>query len=71
MLFKRFGGGLDKEKLDDQRLHIIARWNKIESDSINLLKIKNNSQDQEKLAREKLLMKNDNEDIVIIRAIDE
>ena len=28
ILFKRFGGGLDKEKVYDQGFHIIAPWNK-------------------------------------------
>ena len=28
VLFKRFGGGLDKEKVYDQGFHIVAPWNK-------------------------------------------
>ena len=39
----------------------------IKSDSIELLELKNNSNKQEKFAREKFLMKKDNEDIYIIR----
>lgn len=29
VLFKRFGGGLDKEKVFDQGFHIVAPWNKM------------------------------------------
>ncbi len=39
----------------------------IEKDSIELYKLQNNPQAQEKFAREKFLMKKDNEDVFIIR----
>ena len=29
VIFKRFGGGLDKEKIYDQGFHVIAPWNKM------------------------------------------
>ena len=39
----------------------------IKSDSTELSNLKNNSKQQEKFAREKFLMKKDNEDVFIIR----
>lgn len=39
----------------------------IKSDSAELFKLKNDSNEQERFAREKFLMKKDNEDIFIIR----
>ena len=39
----------------------------IKSDSTELSNLKNNSEAQEKIAREKFLMKKDNEDIFILR----
>ena len=29
VLFKRFSGGLDKEKIYDQGFHVVAPWNKM------------------------------------------
>ena len=39
----------------------------IKNDSTELSNLKNNSEEQEKFAREKFLMKKDNEDVFIIR----
>ena len=41
--------------------------NEIKSDSTELYQLKNNPDEQEKFAREKFLMKKENEDIFIIR----
>jgi len=29
VLFKRFGGGIDKERIYDQGFHFVAPWNKM------------------------------------------
>ena len=54
----------DVEKLKNQKKYYITE---IKKDSTNLNKLENNPSEQEKFAREKFLMKKDNEDIFIIR----
>lgn len=52
------------DELSKQREFYISE---IQKDSTKLQNLKNNPQEQEKFAREKFLMKKDNEDIFIIR----
>ena len=54
----------DIDNLKEQKSFYISE---IKNDSVELFKLKNNSEEQEKFAREKFLMKKDNEDIFIIR----
>ena len=58
----------DVEKLKNQKKYYITE---IKKDSTNLNKLENNPSEQEKFAREKFLMKKDNEDIFIIRKKDD
>ena len=55
------------KKADDLKKQKEFYISKIKSDSTKLFKLKNDSEEQEKFAREKFLMKKDNEDIFIIR----
>ena len=52
------------DNLKEQKEFYISE---IKSDSTELFNLKNNSEKQEKFAREKFLMKKDNEDVFIIR----
>ena len=52
------------DNLKEQKEFYISE---IKSDSTKLSKLKNDNEEQEKFAREKFLMKKDNEDIFIIR----
>ena len=56
-----------KNNVDDLKEQKEFYISEIKSDSTELFKLKNNSEEQEKFAREKFLMKKDNEDIFIIR----
>ena len=59
--------GLDIKKVKQQE-EIVKRLEvEIKSDSTELSRLKNDSEKQEKFAREKFLMKKDNEDVFIIR----
>ena len=51
-------------KLEDQKEYYISETSK---DSIELYQLQNSKQEQERFAREKFLMKKDNEDVFIIR----
>lgn len=53
------------EKLENQKSYYIFET---EKDSTDFYHLKNTKKEQEKFAREKFLMKKDNEDIFIIRA---
>ena len=56
-----------KNNVDDLKEQKEFYISEIKSDSTELLNLKNNSEEQEKFARQKFLMKKDNEDIFIIR----
>jgi len=56
-----------KNKIDDLKSQKEINITKIESDSIELHKLQNNPAEQEKFAREKFLIKKENEDIFIIK----
>ena len=56
-----------KNNIDDLKEQKEFYISEIKSDSTELFKLKNNSEKQEKFAREKFLMKKDNEDIFILR----
>ena len=56
-----------KNNVDDLKEQKEFYISEIKSDSTELSNLKNNSEEQEKFAREKFLMKKDNEDIFIIR----
>ena len=56
-----------KNNVDDLKEQKEFYISEIKSDSTKLFKLKNDSDEQEKFAREKFLMKKDNEDIFIIR----
>ena len=55
---------LYENKLEKQKKYYLSE---IEEDSIELYQLQNNKEEQERFAREKFLMKKDNEDIFIIR----
>jgi cell division protein DivIC len=55
----------DVEGLENHKAYYLSE---IEKDSTELYHLKNTKKQQEKFAREKFLMKKDNEDIFIIRA---
>ena len=56
-----------KKNIKDIKTQKLYYLNKIKSDSSRLNDLKNNKKEQEKFAREKFLMKKENEDIFIIR----
>lgn len=56
-----------KNNVDDLKEQKEFYISEIKSDSTELFKLKNDSEEQEKFAREKFLMKKDNENIFIIR----
>ena len=56
-----------KNNVDDLKEQREFYISEIKSDSTELFNLKNNSEKQEKFAREKFLMKKDNEDIFILR----
>ncbi|HIG32939.1 MAG TPA: septum formation initiator family protein [Flavobacteriales bacterium] len=56
-----------KNNVDDLKEQKEFYISEIKSDSAELFKLKNDSEEQEKFAREKFLMKKDNENIFIIR----
>ena len=56
-----------KNNVDDLKEQKEFYISEIKSDSTELSNLKNDSEEQEKFAREKFLMKKDNEDIFIIR----
>jgi hypothetical protein len=56
-----------KNKVDDLKEQKDFYISEIKLDSTELSKLKSESEEQEKFAREKFLMKKDNEDIFIIR----
>ena len=56
-----------KNKVDDLNGQKEFYMTEIKNDSTELSKLRNDTNEQEKFAREKFLMKKDNEDIFIIR----
>ena len=56
-----------KNNVDDLKEQKEFYISEIKSDSTELSNLKNDSEEQERFAREKFLMKKDNEDIFIIR----
>ena len=56
-----------KNNVDDLKERKEFYLSEIKSDSTELSNLKNDSEEQERFAREKFLMKKDNEDIFIIR----
>ena len=56
-----------KNTVDDLKSQKEFYINEIKSDSTELYQLQNNPAEQEKFAREKFLMKKENEDIFIIR----
>ena len=56
-----------KNNVDDLKEQKDFYISEIKSDSTELSKLKNDSEEQEKFAREKFLMKKDNGDIFIIK----
>ena len=56
-----------KNNVDDLKEQKEFYISEIKSDSTELSKLKNDSEEQDRFAREKFLMKKDNEDIFIIR----
>ena len=56
-----------KNNVDDLKEQKDFYLSGIKSDSTELYKLKNDSEEQEKFARERFLMKKDNEDVFIIR----
>ena len=56
-----------RNNVDDLKEQKEFYISEIKSDSTELFNLKNNSEKQEKFAREKFLMKKDNEDIFILR----
>jgi cell division protein DivIC len=56
-----------KNAVDDLKSQKEFYINEIKSDSTELYQLQNNPAEQEKFAREKFLMKKENEDIFIIR----
>ena len=56
-----------KNNVDDLKEQKEFYISEIKSDSTELFNLKNNSEKQEKFARENFLMKKDNEDIFILR----
>ena len=63
-LIKQYQLNQNIKKLERKKEYYISE---IEKDSIKLYQLRNNKEEQEKFAREKFLMKKDNEDIFIIR----
>ena len=64
-LIKQYQLQKDINKLKEQKEYYISE---IESDSIELYQLQNSEEEQERFAREKFLMKKDNEDVFIIKA---
>ena len=58
----------EKNDLEEQKEYYI---NQIKKDSIALFDLTNNQETQEKFAREKYLMKKENEDVIVIIDSDE
>jgi cell division protein DivIC len=56
-----------KNTVDDLKIQKEFYISEIKSDSIELYKLQNDTAEQERFAREKFLMKKENEDIFIIR----
>tara|TARA_B100000768_G_C11219799_1_gene349973 strand:- start:304 stop:621 length:318 start_codon:yes stop_codon:yes gene_type:complete len=63
-ILKQYQLQKDVDKLEDQKSYYI---NEIRNDSIEKYNLQNTKEAQEKFAREKFLMKKDNEDVFIIR----
>ena len=61
------GNQTEKTNYDDIKVQKKSYIDQIKSDSTELHKLQNNPNEQEKFAREKFLMKKENEDIFIIR----
>ena len=64
-LIKQYKLQKDVEKLENKKAYYLFE---IKKDSIELYHLKNTKEEQEKFAREKFLMKKENEDIFIIRS---
>tara|TARA_B100000963_G_scaffold195963_1_gene170615 strand:- start:3302 stop:3610 length:309 start_codon:yes stop_codon:yes gene_type:complete len=60
-----------KSEIEDLKKQKKYYQNEIEKDSVALLDLTNNQETQEKFAREKYLMKKENEDIIVIIDSDE
>lgn len=67
-LIKQYQLKQDINKLEKKKEYYISE---IEKDSIKLYHLRNTKEEQEKFAREKFLMKKENEDIFIIRKKEE
>lgn len=63
-ILKQYQLQKDVDKLEDQKSYYIKE---IRNDSIEKYNLQNTKEAQEKFAREKFLMKKDNEDVFIIR----
>ena len=63
-LMKQYQLQKDINRLEKQKIYYLSE---IEEDSVELYQLQNNKEEQERFAREKFLMKKDNEDIFIIR----
>lgn len=64
-LIKQYKLQKDVEKLENKKAYYLFE---IKKDSTELYHLKNTKEEQEKFAREKFLMKKENEDIFIIRS---
>ena len=64
-LIKQYQLQKNIEKLENQKSYYLSE---IHEDSTKTYNLKNTEEEQERFAREKFLMKKDNEDIFIIRA---
>ena len=64
-LIKQYQLQKDVKKLEDKKNYYLLE---IEKDSVELYHLQNTQEKQEKFAREKFLMKKENEDIFIIRS---
>ncbi len=64
-LIKQYQLQKDVKVLENRKAYYLSE---IEKDSTDFYHLKNNKKEQERFAREKFLMKKDNEDIFIIRA---
>tara|TARA_B100001758_G_C18008565_1_gene401826 strand:+ start:73 stop:381 length:309 start_codon:yes stop_codon:yes gene_type:complete len=64
-LIKQYQLQKDVKKLEDKKTYYLLE---IEKDSVELYHLQNTQEKQEKFAREKFLMKKENEDIFIIRS---
>ena len=67
-LIKQYQLQKDVEKLENQKAYYLSE---IEKDSTELYHLRNTKEEQERFAREKFLMKKDNEDVFIIRTKNE